>query len=68
MPIVPNVVGQTLRQAAYAITQAHLTIHQLKAHDPTVPNGIIISQSPEPGVELPTYAPVDAVMSLGPEV
>jgi eukaryotic-like serine/threonine-protein kinase len=65
---VPNVRGLPEADAINAIAAAMLTVGQrTEAFDPSVPAGSIVSQNPNPGVVVSEQAPVDYVVSKGPE-
>jgi serine/threonine-protein kinase len=65
---VPPVVGETLDEARRLITEAGLTVGQVTERaDATFAEGIVISQDPSQGVRVGTDAPVNLVVSTGPE-
>jgi serine/threonine-protein kinase len=65
---VPPVVGETLDEARRLITEAGLTVGQVTERaDATFAEGIVISQDPPQGVRVGTNAPVNLVVSTGPE-
>jgi serine/threonine-protein kinase len=65
---VPPVVGETLDEARRLITEAGLTVGQVTERaDATFAEGIVISQDPSQGVRVGTEAPVNLVVSTGPE-
>jgi serine/threonine-protein kinase len=65
---VPPVVGQTRADAERLITDAGLTIGQVTERaDATFAEGIVIEQDPAPGVRVGAEAPVNLVVSTGPE-
>jgi len=65
--IVPDVVGMTEPNAAAAITDANLTVGTVTyQYSDTVPAGLVISQSPAGGTEVPQGSAVDLVVSSGP--
>jgi serine/threonine-protein kinase len=65
---VPPVVGETLDEARRLITDAGLTVGQVTERaDATFAEGIVISQDPPQGVRVGTDAPVNLVVSTGPE-
>jgi serine/threonine-protein kinase len=65
---VPPVVGETLDEARRLITDAGLTVGQITERaDATFAEGIVISQDPPQGVRVGTDAPVNLVVSTGPE-
>ena len=67
--IVPDVVGQTQIDAEAAITTAGLTTGSITTQcDPVVPAGIVISQNPVGGTNVPNGTPVNLVISSGPTV
>ena len=65
---VPDLRGMTELEATAAITAAQLTLGtRTEAFDPSIPAGSIASQDPRPGVIVAPRAPVDIVVSKGPE-
>ncbi|HEY4190550.1 MAG TPA: Stk1 family PASTA domain-containing Ser/Thr kinase [Candidatus Limnocylindrales bacterium] len=65
---VPDLRAMTEAQATTAITTAQLTLgNRTEAFDPSIPLGSIVSQDPRPGVIVAPGAPVDIVVSKGPE-
>jgi len=63
---VPEVVGFTQDRAEAAITDAGLTVGEVtQANSDTVDQGLVISQSPEPGTEIDEADPVSLVISSG---
>ena len=65
---VPDLRGMTELEATAAITAAQLTLGtRTEAFDPSVPIGSIVTQDPRPGVIVAPQAPVDIVVSKGPE-
>ncbi|HEX6145899.1 MAG TPA: Stk1 family PASTA domain-containing Ser/Thr kinase [Acidimicrobiia bacterium] len=66
---VPPVVGQTLEEAERLITAAGLTVGQVTQRaDADFAEGIVIEQDPSAGVRVGADAPVNLVVSTGPEV
>ena len=65
---VPDLRGMTELEATAAITAAQLTLGtRTEAFDPSVPIGSIVTQDPRPGVIVAPQAPIDIVVSKGPE-
>ena len=65
---VPNVVGQSQREAAATLAAVKLTVGQvIQQSSATVPAGIVISQRPTAGAAVPSGSAVDLVVSSGPE-
>jgi serine/threonine-protein kinase len=65
---VPPVVGQTRAEAERLITEAGLTVGQVTERaDATFAEGIVIEQDPAQGVRVGVDAPVNLVVSTGPE-
>ncbi len=63
---VPEVVGFAQDRAEAAITDAGLTVGEVTlANSDTVDQGLVISQSPEPGTEIDEQSPVSLVISSG---
>jgi serine/threonine-protein kinase len=66
--VVPPVVGQTRADAERLITEAGLTVGQITERaDATFAEGIVIEQDPLQGVRVGVDAPVNLVVSTGPE-
>ncbi len=66
---VPPVVGQTREEAERLISEARLTVGQVtERSDPTFAEGIVIEQDPGQGVRVGVEAPVNLVVSTGPEL
>ncbi len=66
--LVPDVVGRSRSVAEGLISAAGLTPATTQASHATVPAGVVISQTPDPGSNVPPSAPVSIVVSLGPPV
>ena len=65
---VPPVVGQTRAEAERLITEAGLTLGRITERaDATFAEGIVIEQDPPQGVRVGVDAPVNLVVSTGPE-
>ncbi len=65
---VPEVVGFAQDRAEAAITDAGLTVGEVtQANSDTVDEGLVVSQSPEPGTEIDEADPVSLVISSGAE-
>ena len=65
---VPPVVGQTRAEAERLITEAGLSVGQVTERaDATFAEGIVIEQDPPQGVRVGVDAPVNLVVSTGPE-
>ncbi|HET9202999.1 MAG TPA: Stk1 family PASTA domain-containing Ser/Thr kinase [Acidimicrobiia bacterium] len=65
---VPPVVGQTRADAERLITDAGLTVGRVTERaDATFAEGIVIEQDPAAGVRVGAEAPVNLVVSTGPE-
>lgn len=65
---VPNIVGLTEEGARAALAAADLTAGTFtEQYSATVPAGRVISQNPPAGAQALAGAPVDAVVSLGPQ-
>jgi len=66
---VPPVVGQTREEAERMIVAAGLTVGQVTQRaDANFAEGIVIEQSPSAGVRVGSEAPVNLVVSTGPEL
>jgi serine/threonine-protein kinase len=66
---VPPVVGQTREEAERMIIAAGLTVGQVTQRaDADFAEGIVIEQSPSAGVRVGAEAPVNLVVSTGPEL
>ena len=65
---MPPVVGQTRAEAERLITEAGLSIGEVTERaDATFAEGIVIEQDPPQGVRVGVDAPVNLVVSTGPE-
>jgi eukaryotic-like serine/threonine-protein kinase len=65
---VPPVVGQTRAEAERLITEAGLSIGQVTERaDATFAEGIVVEQDPPQGARVGADAPVNLVVSTGPE-
>ena len=64
---VPDVVGKTKEEATTILNDARLTSEPTQAYSETVPEGSIISQTPEAGQSVPHSSPVKLTVSLGRE-
>jgi len=65
---VPPVVGQTRAEAERLITEAGLSIGQVSERaDATFAEGIVVEQDPPQGARVGEDAPVNLVVSTGPE-
>ncbi len=65
---VPPLVGQTLEAARQMIVDAGLTVGQVTERaDANFEPGIVIEQNPPAGVRIGSEAPVNLVVSSGPE-
>jgi CSLREA domain-containing protein len=63
---VPDLVGQTQSNAETLIADAELAVGTVEfEHSETVPEGVVLEQTPEAGVIVPFNYPVDLVVSLG---
>jgi serine/threonine-protein kinase len=66
---VPPLVGQTLEDARALLEEAGLTLGTVTERpDPDRAEGIVIEQTPPAGVEVGRGAPVNVVVSTGPEL
>jgi serine/threonine-protein kinase len=67
LPKVPTVTGKSLAQATAALLEAGYRTEQAEPiHHDTVPEGQVISQSPEPGSALAEQKSVQVTVSKGP--
>jgi beta-lactam-binding protein with PASTA domain/tRNA A-37 threonylcarbamoyl transferase component Bud32 len=65
---VPDLSGSTVSQASSTLSGAGLTLGSTSEQpSDSVPEGLIMSQSPGPGSEVPPGSSVDVVVSSGPE-
>ncbi|KRE36849.1 hypothetical protein ASG73_10970 [Janibacter sp. Soil728] len=65
---VPDLDGKTTAQATAALKSTHLVVDTTtQAWDDTVPKGEVVSTTPKTGTSLKRDAPVDLVISKGPE-
>jgi serine/threonine-protein kinase len=66
---VPPLIGQTLEDAERLLEEANLTLGTVEERpDPDRAEGIVIEQTPSAGVEIGRDAPVNVVVSTGPEL
>ncbi len=67
MPKVPALVGKTVAQATSALSEAGFRLEQEEGvnHD-TIPEGQVVSQTPEPGSALAEQKAVQVKVSKGP--
>jgi serine/threonine-protein kinase len=66
---VPPLIGQTLENAEALLVNAELTLGEVTERpDADRPEGTVIEQSPAAGVEVGPGAPVNVVVSTGPEL
>lgn len=66
---VPPLIGQTQEQAEILLERAGLTVGTVTERaDATFAEGIVIEQSPAAGVRVGADAPVNLVVSTGPEL
>jgi len=64
--IVPNIIGMNQTDAQDAVIAAGLVIGEIDGlYSPTIPEGIIIDQSPPPGTVVVEGSAVDIIVSLG---
>jgi hypothetical protein len=62
----PNLIGRTVADAGQAVQQARLGLLVTgKRQDPKAPFGVVISQTPAPGVEVAKGTVVDLIVSEG---
>jgi eukaryotic-like serine/threonine-protein kinase len=62
---VPNVVGLTRADALLALAGAGFEVHVSSVALSSVPNGFVVSQSPQPGTQIPKGSSVALVVSAG---
>lgn len=65
---VPNVVGAPQDTAASSIAAADLSMTIVSVNDPAAAAGLVISQSPTAGTQVPLGSAVIVTVSLGPAV
>ncbi|MFP4017467.1 MAG: PASTA domain-containing protein [Halanaerobiales bacterium] len=64
----PDLTGLTVREAEVIIDNQQLSLGDIeKAYSDVVAEGKIISQSPEPGIEIGVENKIDIIVSKGPE-
>lgn len=64
---VPDVVGDTLRDASAKMKDVHLSVEVLREENhPTAPEGTVIEQDREPGSKVKQSVTVGLILSLGP--
>lgn len=67
MPKVPSLLGKTLAQATASLLEAGYRPEQGEAvHHDTIPEGQVVSQTPEAGAALQEQSPVQLQVSKGP--
>jgi len=66
--VVPEVVGMTENEAVDALTAVELTVGPIERTFSDEPSGTVLSQSPEPGVELEVAGEVKLTVSKGKEL
>lgn len=64
---VPNLVGKTRREAEVELSNKNLQPDFTEEYNSQVPVGIVISQQPDAGNEIPEDSTVTVVVSLGAE-
>jgi beta-lactam-binding protein with PASTA domain len=65
---MPDLRNKTEAQAVREIVTAGLALGiKTEAFDPVVPIGLVVTQSPAPGVVVAKNSPVDYTISKGPE-
>jgi hypothetical protein len=65
--VVPDVVGQTQALATNIIIATNLAVGTIThVGSETVPLGVVISQDPAAGTEVPVGSPVNLIVSSGP--
>lgn len=66
---VPDVANRSSEEASFVLGQASLEIGNIKrVFSDTIPQGIVISQSPNSGKKVPKGATIDLVVSKGEEL
>ncbi len=66
---VPPLIGQTLENARRLLEESNLTVGTVDERaDATFAEGVVIEQNPGAGVRIGSQAPVNLVVSTGPEV
>jgi serine/threonine-protein kinase len=65
---VPDVRNKPQDQASNALTKAGFKVNQLQDYSDTVPQGSVISQSPDAGSSQPKFTTVTIVVSKGPSL
>ncbi len=67
-PVVPALIGLTKTAAMDQIAAARLSLGALTyVHDPVIPDGQVMDQSPTAGTQVDLGAAVDLSVSLGPD-
>ncbi len=62
---IPSVINMTEEKAIDSILDSNLSVKVNRIHDDNVPEGMVIKQDPEAGVNLPQYTENVIVVSLG---
>ncbi|HEX6332213.1 MAG TPA: Stk1 family PASTA domain-containing Ser/Thr kinase [Actinomycetota bacterium] len=64
---VPDLGGRTLQRARTLLREGDLRLGEIsRAYDDAVPEGRVVSQSVEPGLDAPFESRIDLVLSRGP--
>jgi hypothetical protein len=63
---IPNVVGQPIERALQAVTELGLKQVTEGTFSPTVPDGVVLRQTPSPGADVKGGSTVRLIVSLGP--
>jgi len=66
--VVPEVIGMTENEAVDALTAVELAVGPIERVFSEEPSGTVLSQSPEPGVELEVAGEVSLTVSKGKEL
>jgi beta-lactam-binding protein with PASTA domain/tRNA A-37 threonylcarbamoyl transferase component Bud32 len=64
--LVRNVVGFTDADARFRLEDQQLTVSVFRVFSDTVPEGTVVSQTPEPGAEVPVGSQIVLEVSTGP--
>ncbi|HUY65271.1 MAG TPA: Stk1 family PASTA domain-containing Ser/Thr kinase [Acidimicrobiales bacterium] len=63
---VPSVIGQSQNVASNTLGQQGFILGNVTSQSSPQPAGVVISQNPGPGTQVPPNTPVDIVVSAGP--
>ncbi|MFZ5966320.1 MAG: Stk1 family PASTA domain-containing Ser/Thr kinase [Bacillota bacterium] len=65
---VPNLINKSINELEYILSNANLAEGIVKYENNSLPNGVILSQDPEPRKKVPEGTEVNIIVSQGPEI